>query len=62
MAWKNYKSNSKGGKKSKYSAQETFAYRYGQVMRGLKNPDSLISESFNNGQKPKDKKPNKTLY
>ena len=62
MAWKNYKSKSKGRKKSKYTKQENFAYIFGQVSRGLKNPDSRITESFNNGQKPKDKKQKKSLY
>ncbi len=66
MAFRNYRNNSKGkgrGKKnSRYSEQEKFAYRLGQVNRGLKNPNSLISESYVNGRTPKEKKPNKTLY
>lgn len=62
MAWKNYKSNSRGKKRSRRSPQEKFAFRLGQVNRGLKNPDSRISESFANGQKPKDKKQKKSLY
>ena len=60
MASKGWKQ--KSGKKGRFSEQEKFAFRLGQVNRGLKNPNSLISESFANGQKPKDKKPKKSLY
>lgn len=56
---KNYRTSKK---KSKYCAQEKFAYIFGQVTRGLNNPESRITESFNNGKKVKDKKPKKSLY
>ena len=60
MARKN--KNWKKKKRSKYTEQEKFAYRYGQVQRGLKNPNSRIAESFNNGQKVREKKARKSLY
>ena len=63
---KNYpKTKGKGNRgrsKSKYTEQEKFAYKLGQVMRGLENTQSLISESYNNGKTPKEKKPRRSLY
>ena len=52
----------RGRRKPKYSDVETLAYKFGQIQRGLKNPDSLISASFNNGLKEKERKPRKTLF
>lgn len=50
-------------KKSKYSSTEKFAYQLGLVKRGLKNPDSLISESYDNGlNSKKEPKEKKTLF
>ena len=49
-------------RRSKYTEQEKFAYKLGQAMRGLENPDSRISESYNNGKKPKTVKARKPLY
>ena len=60
MAWKN--KNWKKKKRSRYTEQEKFAYRYGQVMHGLKNPDSRITESFEKGRTPRKKKARKSLY
>lgn len=60
-----FKGNYKGGnrrKKQKYTPIEKFAYQYGLVSRGLKNPDSLISESFNRGKTEKSKKPKKSIF
>ena len=37
--------------KSKYTKIEKDAYRLGQIQRGLKNPNSKITASFNNGIK-----------
>lgn len=52
----------KGKRKNKYSELEVFAYRLGQISRGRKNPDSKISESFNNGLKGREAKPRKTMF
>lgn len=49
-------------KQKKYSELETLAYRMGQVKRGLKNPDSLITESYNNGCTVKEKKAKKSMF
>ena len=49
-------------KKPKFTMVETFAYYMGQVERGRKNPDSRITESYNNGSKVKDKKKKKSLF
>ena len=51
-----------GNKKDKYSELEKLAYRMGQVKRGLKNPDSKISESFGNGCAVRERKPRKTMF
>ena len=51
--------NSNNNRRSKYSELEKISYKMGQIKRGLKNPDSRITESFNNGLngKPSNKKP-----
>lgn len=49
-------------KQKKYSELEIPAYRMGQVKRGLKNPDSKISASYENGCSVKERKPRKTLF
>lgn len=56
---RNYKKRSRRGR---YTEQEKIAYRMGQVQRGLKNPDSKISASYNKGFKPSAAKPKKSLY
>ena len=38
--------NSRGG----FSSTEKFAHTLGQVQQGLKNPDSLVTQSFKNGE------------
>ncbi|MBQ8357361.1 MAG: hypothetical protein IJX39_06075 [Clostridia bacterium] len=57
---KGYKGRS--GKKSKYNDLQRFAYKMGQIERGRKNPDSLITESYNNGKTPREKKQKKSLF
>ena len=46
----------------RYGELQKFAYRLGQVQRGMENPDSLISESYLNGCQKPEKKPKKTLF
>lgn len=48
-------------KKGKYSDLEKFAYKMGQVNRGLGNKNSLVYESFQNGNTVKEKKSKKPL-
>ena len=55
-------SKAKTQKRKKYTELETFAYRMGQIKRGLKNPDSKISASFNNGCAVKEKKAKKSMF
>lgn len=67
MAWyKNRNYGNRGYKKGKrggrYTEQEKIAYRMGQVQRGLKNPDSKITASYNKGLTPSAAKPKKSLY
>ena len=38
------------------------AYKMGLVQRGLKNPDSKISDSYNRGLVKPEKRPQKTLF
>ena len=40
----------------------TLAYKMGQVNRGLKNPDSLIAESYNRGATKPHKREKKSLF
>ena len=46
----NYKTK-RTRKKRKFTQAEKLAYQLGQIDRGLKNPNSRVSESFNNGRK-----------
>ena len=46
-----YKKQNRTRKKRKYTQAEKLAYQLGQIDRGLKNPNSRVSESFNNGRK-----------
>lgn len=50
--------------KSKYSQTEKLAYTMGCISRGLKNPNSLVYESYHNGLTPKtkEKKPRKSMF
>lgn len=70
MAWKdNYRTNKKtktssktGGKsKSKYTELEKLSFKFGQIQRGLTNPDSRVYESYNNGKNGTTKKTRKPL-
>ena len=49
-------------RKPRYTEVEKVAYYMGQVQRGLKNPDSLISDSYKAGSTKKERKPKKTLF
>ena len=54
--YKPYRSYKPRRRKSKYSSVETFAYKMALVERGRKNPDSKITESYNNGLKTAERK------
>ncbi|MBQ8726834.1 MAG: hypothetical protein IJY84_07030 [Clostridia bacterium] len=58
-------SSRKGKKKEKYTKVEKAAYMNGLIARGLKNPESRISEAYGKGKaepKPKEQKKKKTLF
>lgn len=63
MAYKNSKTKSKRNKKkvSRSKRLTQLAYEMGQVQKGLKNPDSMISESFKAGEKSQ-KRVKKSLF
>lgn len=49
--------------KAKYTEVEKFAYQLGLVKRGLKSPQSRITDSFNKGvNSKKEKAPKKSLF
>lgn len=60
---KNYNQRSKRKNKNSYSGSEIkrLAYLMGIVNRGLNNPDSAVTESFNRGLKEPSKTKKKTL-
>ena len=61
MAWK--KTNTaKPKNKNKRTEVERTAFLMGQVERGRKNPDSRITESFNNGKKESSPTKKKSLF
>ncbi len=47
MVRRRYTAKKKG---RKYTELERLSYNLGQVSRGLKNPNSRVYESFNNGK------------
>lgn len=51
-------------RKSRYTETEKLAFQMGLVKRGLKNENSLISDSYNRGLNSKKKQPKekKTLF
>ena len=51
-------------RKSRYTETEKLAFKLGLIKRGLKNENSLISESYNKGlnSKKKQSKEKKTLF
>lgn len=51
-------------RKSRYTETEKLAFKLGLIKRGLKNENSLISESYNKGLNSKKKQPKekKTLF
>lgn len=69
MAW-NYYGKKKGygkrkgysKKKSKYTEVEKMAYMMGRVERGRNNPNSRITDSYNNGLKEPVVKVKKPLF
>ena len=74
MAYKRYNGNFKSYKKrnktrrngrsskKRYSEVERAAYLYGQVQRGLDNPNSKITASFERGKKKPKKVVRKPLF
>ncbi len=59
---KNYGKSKKGGKKSNYRNEIlSLARKMGAVKRGLKNPDSAISEAYNS-ELDKKKSTKKSLF
>lgn len=60
----NYKSKSKSkSKRTSFTKMiKDFAYKLGQVNRGLKNPDSQISASYNSGITEREKREKKPLF
>ncbi len=70
MAYKNFgfgnkrrnkrRSNRRAGSKS--TELRRLAYKMGQVQRGLENPDSLISASYEAGNTKHERSPRKTLF
>lgn len=59
MAWGKRNKRRRNKKQSYTKKMTSLAYQMGQVNRGLKNPDSKISASYNAGlkKKAKEKKP-----
>ena len=53
---RNKKARNKKSKLSKSTKLKRLAYDMGQVERGLKNPDSAITASFNSGKEFKKRK------
>lgn len=60
MSKRQIRRNSK--RKPRFTEVEKVAYYMGQVQRGLKNPDSKISDSYKAGATAKTKKPKKSLF
>lgn len=48
--------------KSKFSQTEKLAYSMGQIARGLKNPNSKVYESYQNGLTDRKSKSKKTMF
>lgn len=60
---KNYKSKNGYDQNKRTKELKKLAYDMGLVKRGLKNPDSLITSSYNRGlQEPKRDYKKKTLF
>lgn len=59
---KTYKKKTYSRKKKKYTDVEKFAYNLGLVQKGLKNPDSRVTESYQNGLKVQETKKRKSLF
>ena len=49
-------------KNSKYSETEKLAFKMGQIERGIKNPNSKVYESYQNGLKDTKPKTKKTMF
>ena len=57
--------NKKGGKRNNNAKElKSLAYNLGRINKGLTNPNSQISESYNKGKENagKEKKPRKPLF
>ncbi len=57
--------NKKGGKRNNNAKElKSLAYNLGRINKGLSNPNSQISESYNKGKENagKEKKPRKPLF
>lgn len=56
--------NKKGGKRNNAKELKSLAYNLGRINKGLSNPNSQISESYNKGKENagKAKKPRKPLF
>lgn len=64
MAYRTRKTSSRSSGRSKKTQTQqltTLARQMGQIERGLKNPDSRISQSYNQGKNPKQRK-SRTLF
>ena len=64
MAYRTRRNSSRStGRRKTSKTQEltTLARKMGQVERGLKNPDSKISQAYNQGKSPKARK-SRTLF
>ncbi len=57
-----YKNFKKRSRKQRFTQVEKTAFLMGQVQRGLNNPDSRISASYERGIKEPTKRPRKTLF
>ena len=56
---RSFKKRNRGYKKNSI---KQLAYKMGLIQRGLKNPDSMISESYNRGLAKPEAKAKRTLF
>lgn len=57
-----YKNSKKRSRKQRFTQVEKTAFLMGQVERGLKNPDSRISVSYERGTKEPTKRQKRPLF
>ena len=61
--WKNsYYGKPKKQKRRKHKKVEYFAYMYGMVNRGLRNPESRVSEAFRKGRETPKQQVKRSLF